>query len=267
MIVVYDSADVESSDGKRPLASRLYYARLTQAMITAMTAPMAQGKLYEVDMRLRPSGTQGPVATSLASFESYQMGQAWVWEHLALTRAECVAGPDDLMQEVSGLCNKVLARPRDRADTLHEVAAMRARLATAKAAGGIWDAKNGPGRLQDIELLAQAGALLAGTTARDIASGIAHAEQQKIVSADQAKVLRKVYHTCWALQAATRLLSPSVLREESLGQAGLRFLCRTHEVETPKELHDHLTRSYAQAAAIIGEALADYVDKADRGQS
>jgi len=79
--------------------------------------------------------------------------------------------------------------------------------------------------------------------------------------------LRKVYHTCWALQAATRLLSPSVLREESLGQAGLRFLCRTHEVETPKELHDHLTRSYAQAAAIIGEALADYVDKADRGQS
>ena len=265
MIVVYDSAGVESSDGKRPLASRLYYARLTQAMITAMTAPMAQGKLYEVDMRLRPSGTQGPVATSLASFESYQMGQAWVWEHLALTRADCVTGPDDLMQDVARLCDKVLARSRDRADTLHEVAAMRARLATAKVAGGIWDAKNGPGRLQDIELLAQAGALLAGTTARDITSALGDAEAQNVITADQAEVLRRVYRTCWALQSATRLLSSSVLREDSLGQAGLRFLCRSLDVDTPEELHAHLAQSYDQAATIIADALAAYVDKADGG--
>ena len=265
MIVVYDSAGVESSDGKRPLASRLYYARLTQAMITAMTAPMAQGKLYEVDMRLRPSGTQGPVATSLASFESYQMGQAWVWEHLALTRADCVTGPDDLMQDVARLCDKVLARSRDRADTLHEVAAMRARLATAKVAGGIWDAKNGPGRLQDIELLAQAGALLAGTTARDITSALGDAEAQNVITADQAEVLRRVYRSCWALQSATRLLSSSVLREDSLGQAGLRFLCRSLDVDTPEELHAHLAQSYDQAATIIADALAAYVDKADGG--
>jgi glutamate-ammonia-ligase adenylyltransferase len=60
---------------------------------------MSQGKLYEVDMRLRPSGSQGPVATRIASFESYQMGEAWVWEHLALTRADIVAGPQDLARD------------------------------------------------------------------------------------------------------------------------------------------------------------------------
>ena len=118
MIVIYDPADVEASDGKRPLAARLYYARLTQAMITAMTAPMSQGRLYEVDMRLRPSGNQGPVATSLASFESYQMTQAWVWEHLALTRADVIVGPKDLADDFVALRSNVLAKPRDRSATL-----------------------------------------------------------------------------------------------------------------------------------------------------
>ncbi|MEL6960949.1 MAG: glutamine-synthetase adenylyltransferase, partial [Pseudomonadota bacterium] len=77
LIVIYDGQDVESSDGPRPLPTRAYYARLTQALVTALSAPMAEGRLYEVDMRLRPSGGQGPVATSLARFEPYQMEEAW----------------------------------------------------------------------------------------------------------------------------------------------------------------------------------------------
>jgi [glutamine synthetase] adenylyltransferase / [glutamine synthetase]-adenylyl-L-tyrosine phosphorylase len=75
-----------------PAASRAYYARLTQALVTALTAPMAEGRLYEADMRLRPSGRQGPVATSITSFETYQREEAWTWEHLALTRARLVTG-------------------------------------------------------------------------------------------------------------------------------------------------------------------------------
>src|SRR5210317_805597 len=93
VIVIYDAMGVEASDGKRPLAARIYYARLTQALITAMTAPMAEGRVYEVDMRLRPSGNKGPVATSWDAFQSYQMGEAWIWEHLALSRARVIAGP------------------------------------------------------------------------------------------------------------------------------------------------------------------------------
>ena len=90
LIVIYDAAGVEASDGVKPLATRPYYARLTQALLTAVSAPTAAGRLYEVDMRLRPSGRQGPVATSIESFRAYQIDEAWTWEHLALTRARVV---------------------------------------------------------------------------------------------------------------------------------------------------------------------------------
>ena len=96
LIVIYDAGGAEASEGRRPLLSRVYFARLTQALVTALTAPMAEGKLFEVDMRLRPSGRQGPVATSLGSFQSYQKTKAWTWEHLALTRARPVAGSAEL---------------------------------------------------------------------------------------------------------------------------------------------------------------------------
>ena len=158
VIVIYDADGVEMSDGRRPLAARPYYARLTQAFITALTARMAQGRLYEVDMRLRPSGNQGPVATSLASFRDYQETQAWTWEHLALTRARVVAGDPDLGAEIEAVRTDILSRPRDTEDVRTEVARMRARISAAKTPNGPWDTKIGPGRMQDIELVAQAGA-------------------------------------------------------------------------------------------------------------
>jgi glutamate-ammonia-ligase adenylyltransferase len=264
MIVIYDADGIEASDGKRPLASRVYYARLTQAMITAMTAPMAQGRLYEVDMRLRPSGSQGPVATSFASFESYQMGEAWVWEHLALTRADIVAGPQDLARDFEVARGKVLGKSRNRTETLHEVARMRARLAAAKAPDGPWDAKNGPGRLQDIELLAQAGALLKGETAVQIPSGLDAAAQEQIIDAQQAEVLKRAYATCWSLQSATRLLSASVLQSEKLGQAGQSFLTRSLGCDTLQDLEAHLAQTYDSAANIITAAFADDADNAPK---
>ena len=73
-----------------------YFARLTQRLIAALSAPTAEGSLYQVDMRLRPSGTQGPVATRLSSFIDYQRNHAWTWEHLALMRARVLTGPPDL---------------------------------------------------------------------------------------------------------------------------------------------------------------------------
>ncbi|NOR30558.1 MAG: glutamine-synthetase adenylyltransferase [Sulfitobacter sp.] len=265
MIVIYDPLDVDTSDGKRPLAARLYYARLTQAMITAMTAPMSQGKLYEIDMRLRPSGNQGPVATSLASFESYQMTQAWVWEHLALTRADVIVGPQDLADDFNALRSKVLAKPRDRSETLREVAQMRARLATAKAPNGIWDAKNGPGRLQDIELLAQAGALLQGETASQIAAGLDAAAASAIISDDDTRTLKDAYETYWSLQSATRLLSATVLRSDQLGQAGKGFLTRSLQCDSLEALETRLVQTYAAAAAIIAHALQEYADTSKTG--
>ncbi len=97
LIVVYDyEGDGAQSDGAKSLPGSQYYTRFTQRLIAALSADTAEGSLYQVDMRLRPSGNQGPVATKLSSFISYQMGSAWTWEHLALTRARVVTGPASL---------------------------------------------------------------------------------------------------------------------------------------------------------------------------
>ena len=121
MIVIYDPLDQDMSEGPRPLATRTYYARFTQALITALSAPMSQGRLYEVDMRLRPSGNQGPVATSWASFVNYQQNEAWVWEHLALTRAHVVAGDAGLAEEIEAFRTEFLSHPRERGKVLRDV--------------------------------------------------------------------------------------------------------------------------------------------------
>ncbi|MFD3189649.1 glutamine-synthetase adenylyltransferase [Sedimentitalea sp. HM32M-2] len=261
VIVIYDPQDAETSEGRRPLATRLYYARLTQALITALTAPMAEGRLYEVDMRLRPSGTQGPVATSWASFRNYQQNEAWVWEHLALTRARVVAGEDSLAQDIETFRQTILRKPRERGHVLREVIDMRARIAAAKSPASLWDAKIGPGRMQDIELLAQTGALLAGSAERDVHGGIAGGVSCGLLNQTQADALRDCYDLFWSVQTAARLLSGKTLDATAMGEGGSAFLCRTTGVDRIETLQAALQRSYAQAAEVIETALRLQADQ------
>ncbi|MGY3437136.1 MULTISPECIES: bifunctional [glutamine synthetase] adenylyltransferase/[glutamine synthetase]-adenylyl-L-tyrosine phosphorylase [unclassified Marinovum] len=254
LIVIYDAEGVESSEGRRPLAARAYYARLTQALVTAMTAPMSEGRLYEVDMRLRPSGTQGPVATSWQSFENYQRNEAWVWEHLALTRARAVAGATGLGEDVERLRCDLLGQ-RGREDVLSEVAKMRARIAASKSPEGGLDAKIGPGRMQDIELFAQAGALIEGCAERDTQAGLAAAARAGIVSDADAAVLSEAYEVQGALQMSSRLLSDTPLDPGKLAGGGAGFVLRECGVATLEELDVKLGDLRACAAAAITTAL------------
>ncbi len=255
VIVIYDPEDAESSDGPRPLATRTYYARMTQALITALTAPMSQGRLYEVDMRLRPSGTQGPVATSWASFQNYQQNEAWVWEHLALTRARVVAGDPELTKDIEAFRRSVLADPGDRGAILKEVADMRDRIAAAKSPGGVLDAKVGAGRLQDIELVAQAGSLLSGTAVGDVAGGLAGAVESGWLSDADAVTLERCYELFWSVQMAARLLSGTALTVADVGEGGAAFLCRSTGFEHIDALKAALAEGYEQAAGLISAAL------------
>ncbi len=256
LIVIYDAQGAESSEGRRPLAARAYYARLTQALVTAMTAPMAEGRLYEVDMRLRPSGTQGPVATSWQSFENYQRGEAWVWEHLALTRARAVAGAGTLAADVEALRCDLLGR-RPRAEVLGEVAKMRARIAAAKSPAGLLDAKIGPGRMQDIELLAQAGALLDGCPQRSTEAGLAAAVRQRVISAEAGAGLEEAYALQGSLQMAARLLSEAPLAEETLSGGGRGFVLRECGAADLAALARRLQALRKAADAAITAALAE----------
>jgi glutamate-ammonia-ligase adenylyltransferase len=256
LIVIYEAEGVEQSDGRRPLSARAYFARLTQALVTAMSAQTAEGRLYDVDMRLRPSGRQGPVATSRASFEAYQRSEAWVWEHLALTRARPVAGGADLAQEVEAFRRTVLGR-KDRDTVLREAAAMRARVRAAKTPEGPWDAKLGPGRLQDVDLVAQTGALLAAEPSRNAADGLAAAERAGLVDAEGHAALAEAERLLWQVQLASKLLSEGPLDADRIGEGGAAFLARLTGIEGLEALRARLDEVTARAAAVIDAALPE----------
>ena len=207
LIVIYDPAGEEASDGPRPLATRAWYARATQALVTALSAPMAQGRLYEVDMRLRPSGRQGPVATALSAWETYQRDEAWTWEHLALTRARPIAGPDDLQADIARARAAILADQRGRARIVPDLVGMRARLAAATPEPDPWGPKLGPGRMQDIDLFAEAASLAAGQGGRSTAAQLPAAADLGWIAKAEAQELQETAGWFWEMQAALRLVS------------------------------------------------------------
>jgi len=133
-----------------------FYARFTQRLVAALSAPTAEGGLYEVDLRLRPSGTKGPVAVSLAAFESYYAADAEVWELLAMTRARVVwASSASFAARAARAIEGALRRKRDGVATARAVREMRALIAAERPAAGFWDMKLADGALVDIEFAAQ----------------------------------------------------------------------------------------------------------------
>jgi [glutamine synthetase] adenylyltransferase / [glutamine synthetase]-adenylyl-L-tyrosine phosphorylase len=149
LIVVYDAPPKSTSQASQ------HYARVTQRLISAISAPTAQGQLYPVDMRLRPSGKSGPVAVRLDGFLSYQRDQAWTWEHLALTRARPIAGPAALRERLGAQIREVLTLPRNRSKTAADVREMRAMIQKEKGTRDLWHTRNYKGGLVDAEFIAQ----------------------------------------------------------------------------------------------------------------
>jgi glutamate-ammonia-ligase adenylyltransferase len=156
LILVYDAPEaVEGSDGAKPLAVSTYFARLSQRLINALTAMTPEGNLYDVDMRLRPSGNKGPLAASLEAFRRYHQELAWTWEQMALTRARILAGRAELGEAAMACIREVLTRRRDGRRLAAEVADMRKRIEEQHRNPPPWDVKHRRGGLIDIEFLAQ----------------------------------------------------------------------------------------------------------------
>ena len=260
LIVIYEAARDELSDGPKPLAAAAYYPKLTQALISALTSQTAEGALYPVDMRLRPSGRQGPVATSLNGFREYQLNEAWTWEHLALTRARPIAGPKPLQDKVQAAICDVLAKPRDQAQILEDTRTMRGRLAEAnvKAASDPWEVKLGPGRMLDIELLVQAGALITNLTnfnsPRDCIRRLAGVGW--LTTAD-AIVLTETLDLFAAVQQVLRLALTGPFQPAGTGRGLWQLLFDVTGAVTPAALEASLAAAAADATLIVEKQLSD----------
>lgn len=156
LIFVYDvPPGTEASDGSKPLPVSLYYGRLAQRLIAALTVPTAEGSLYEVDMQLRPTGNKGPVAVSLESFTRYHASESWTWERLALTRARVIAGSPALASAVRDVIRHTLCRRSDKEAIRVDAADMRRKVAALYPGKNAFDLKYVRGGLMDIDFTAQ----------------------------------------------------------------------------------------------------------------
>jgi glutamate-ammonia-ligase adenylyltransferase len=156
IIIIYDTESPDAlSDGPKEVYASQYYARVSQQLIGALTAPTTEGKLYEVDLRLRPSGNSGPIATHLDSFISYQEKDAWTWEHMTLTRARVLTGPEALRSKIMRAIKDTLQRPRDVGKTAFDIADMRARIEREFPSSDPWNLKYVRGGLVDLEFICQ----------------------------------------------------------------------------------------------------------------
>ena len=156
LILIYDleSADIPS-DGSKPLMPSTYFLRLTQRLYSVVTAKSSQGYLYEIDMRLRPSGYSGPLATSFQAFVTYQKSQAWTWEHMALTKARIVAADPDLKKRLRQAIIAILTQPRVKNALATDILQMRRRIDDEYKTANPWNLKYIHGGLIDLTFLAQ----------------------------------------------------------------------------------------------------------------
>ncbi|UNE54793.1 bifunctional [glutamine synthetase] adenylyltransferase/[glutamine synthetase]-adenylyl-L-tyrosine phosphorylase [Bartonella machadoae] len=156
LILLYEhDEDAEMSDGEKPLYIPQYYTRLTQRLVAALSTLTSQGILYTVDLRLRPLGNKGPVAVSFPFFKKYYRKEAWIWEHLALTRARGIAGDPDFLQKLENEICEIISFPRHKKDVAKAVCEMRTLIEKEKPPENRWDLKTMPGGIMDLEFIAQ----------------------------------------------------------------------------------------------------------------
>ncbi len=212
MVVLYDAPSVLTpSDGAKPLAASTYGARLVQRLVTALSAETESGRLFEVDLRLRPDGEKSTLATSIDGFETYQRNDAWTWEHMALVRARMVCGSAALSKRFQAIRAEVLGRLRDPSKLAAEVDGMRARMQQVFKGDDPWDVKYRRGSLIDIGFIAQFLVLAHAHNhpqllePRDVPAIARIAAATNIISADEAVLMESAKAFWLGLQTLMRL--------------------------------------------------------------
>ncbi|MEO0832166.1 MAG: bifunctional [glutamine synthetase] adenylyltransferase/[glutamine synthetase]-adenylyl-L-tyrosine phosphorylase [Pseudomonadota bacterium] len=215
-----DLVFIYASDGPTQTS---YFARIVRKIITILTTSTRDGVLYPVDMQLRPSGRAGPVATSLSAFDQYYDNDAWIWEVMALTKAQTVAGNPVLVAQISARIASILARKRGPADVAEAVIAMRQRLEKDRPALSVWDRKRVPGGQTDIEFLVQYLTLVSaeevGLPPRPMADQLSFFSKNNLLTPNDAVQLAACYARNEAIIQYGRLGSGDFFSPKADGKA------------------------------------------------
>jgi glutamate-ammonia-ligase adenylyltransferase len=232
LILLYDfDAEHPDSDGDRSLHGAHYFARFTQRLISAFTARTNYGVLYDIDMRLRPSGRAGPLASHIDSFAHYQEREAWTWEHMALTRARVISASPVFREKIESIIQAALTRPREAASVARDVAEMRRAIAMEKGEDDIWDLKHAAGGMVDIDFIAQYLQLVHAARRPgilDVSSlhVLDNAEKLDVLPRPEADILRQAARLYHDLTQVLRLCVSDRFKPEQAGEDLLRVMAR-----------------------------------------
>jgi glutamate-ammonia-ligase adenylyltransferase len=263
IILLYDfNEERPDSDGRRSMHATQYYTRLTQRLLSALTVATRRGGLYEVDMRLRPSGRQGPVATKLRSFRDYQASEAETWELMALTRARVIAGDDSLAREIGEDVTRALARQRDVPTLRQDVHAMRQLIAREKGEDDAWDLKLASGGLIDLEFIAQYLSLRHAAERPDLLHPstrmvLRRAGELGFISPSQAETLIRA-HTLYTAVMQMLRLTVGESFDPSLAAAGVRRrIAAAAQVPDFRAVESDIAEHRIETRRIFNELLED----------
>jgi glutamate-ammonia-ligase adenylyltransferase len=261
LILIYDfDRERPDSDGARPLHAVQYYTRIAQRLISALTVATRRGPLYQVDMRLRPSGRQGPLATQLRSFVDYQRETAETWEYMALSRARRIAGDASLAAETDAAIRAVLTRARGKG-LARDVADMRTLIASVKGDQDPWDLKLAAGGLIDIEFLAQYLLLRhahANPSLIDVSTCavIENAAEQGLIEAGDAEILLRAHRLMTNVTQMLRLTLDAGADPRKASEAVRRRLANAAELPSIGALESDLKETRARVRAIFSRLLS-----------
>jgi len=261
LILLYEVGDeTDESDGPKPLAASKYFMRLTQRLMAALTAPTAEGVLYEVDFRLRPSGNKGPLATSFRGFSRYQRNEAWTWEHQALCRARTVAGDAGLREKTEAELADILSLPRDAGKLKGDIVSMRRRLLKEKPASGAWDLKLAEGGLMDIDFIAQflvlSGLPNGNLNGRD-AGHIFLSSGSDTLGESETEVLVSAFSDYSAIMQMVRLCTEKGFDPDTAPKGLIDRLCAVGGFPDLETMQAHLVETEEKVAEIFRAVLGN----------
>ncbi len=202
MVFLYDCQDVNAmTNGNKPLSCTQFYVRLGQKIRHVLDIKMLSGLLYEVDLRLRPSGDSGLLVTHIDSYENYLRNEAWAWEHQALVRGRFVAGDAQLNHEFKEIRQRILALPREPIKLKKEVREMREKMRENLAPKdlAVFNLKHSKGGIADIEFIVQFGILANASKNEDLATYtdnirlLEELAEHGFISKDNAELLKEAY--------------------------------------------------------------------------
>lgn len=261
LVVIYDfDENARDSTGPRSLDAVVYYTRLTQRLVSALTVPTRRGLLYDVDLRLRPQGGKGPVASQFKGFVNYQKTEADLWEHMALTRARVLAGDEAFGAEVSQAVKDILTTKRDPKNVFKEVRAMRELIAQEKGDSDPWDMKLARGGLTDLDFIAQ-GLVLAHAHAHPSLAGLsteatfAEAQSVGLLPADDARTLTEAHRLFNDIFQWQRLTIEGKFDAERVPPVILKRLATAAGLPSVKVLLEHLGEMRERTCRLFGTIL------------